>query len=437
MKKIYPKTLDELKNYILTREPALYLGSQTSTVIPFENLPEKAQEMTFCYLEKLPQKMNLTMEGFLEITGPVTWQDARIFLYEHGRDLLTTPTEELACVLSGLATSATGERCFGYGTLRNQVIEIEYMDFQGEIHQLKKDLPFMFSHEKLRKSYQDDCQKYKDFKNPPCPNFIHETDLMIGTEGQLGIITRGVIKTQKRQESLFLMLPLPPWEKDFSVHKEVYDKVQALRDDLICVEFFDHNCISFLDKEDNLSQEFDYIVLELVENKLEEIYEKLLINLKGVDSEKIVELSPAQFQKIRAKIPRAINEINTRTGIKKLGTDIQALGDEFFKLLEVYRDFSKKKVHYCLFGHFGDGHLHFNFLPETDQEEMIKKLLKTHYEKFSTWNISPFAEHGIGLIKKDFIKDYYKPIHLDFFKALKEEFDPYNQFFPLGFMNLK
>lgn len=138
----YISSIDDLKNHILTRTPSLYLGAQTSTVIPFENLPEEIKKLTLCSLEKMPATMELLPHNELKVTGPVSWQDARIFLRSKNRDLMTTPTEELASILAGAATSATGERCFGLGTLRDQITEITYMDFKGEFQTLKRENPF-------------------------------------------------------------------------------------------------------------------------------------------------------------------------------------------------------------------------------------------------------------------------------------------------------
>lgn len=436
MPKCYLSSLEELREQIRKQTPSLYLGAQTSTVIPFENLPPSVHKLNFCYLEKMPQKYELTKDGHLHISGPVNWQDARSYLRSKGRDLLTAPTEELASILAGLATSATGERCFGLGTLRNQVIDIDFLNFEGVSCHLSSDKPFLFGDEKLRLSYQKACSPFSQFKNPPFPNFFKETDLMVGTEGQLGVITEARLKTGPFENTLFLMLPLPCWEKDRTWHLEIFEKVQSFRNELISVEFFDHNSVSYLSREDNLSSDFDYMVFELREKSFEKVYEEFILKLSNYDTEKTLEISARRFQEIRAKIPRSINEVNSRLGVKKLGTDVQALGRDFEKLLDQYEDFSKNGIKYCLFGHFGDGHLHFNFMPLPNEVSKVKESLVHFYKKLSLFEVSPFAEHGIGLLKQDFIQDYYSATQKDFFRSLKLEFDPHGQFFPMGFMSI-
>lgn len=437
MNREYFSDINSLQQYVKTHKPSLYLGSQTSTVIPFENLPDSLKNLTFCYLEKMPQKLNLLENGNLEILGPVNWHEARVYLRSLGRDLLTFPTEELAAVLAGIATSATGERCFGYGTFRSQVLELDYINYKGEIKTLKKDKKFEYGNKSLRENYQKTAKSYQQFKNPPFPNFDNEIDLMIGTEGQLGVITRAIIETKKLENSLFLLIPLKSkWTDNFDDHMKLYDAVQNKRDELICVELLDYNCINYLSAEDNIPLDKDYIVLEVLEKNFESLYENFLCSLDFIDLDQIVELSASKFMAIRQKIPRLINEKNSQAGIKKLGTDIQAVGENFKDLLGDYKILSQKGIHFCLFGHFGDGHLHFNFMPEPSRSEEAKEMFVSLYKKLSQKNISPFAEHGIGVIKQDFIRDYYSQAQIEFFKNLKSEFDPHNQFFPLGFMNI-
>jgi glycolate oxidase len=122
-------------------------------------------------------------------------------------------------------------------------------------------------------------------------------------------------------------------------------------------------------------------------------------------------------------------------GVTKKGTDIQVAQKDIKALLDKYRELSKLKVDYNLFGHFGDAHLHFNFMPTPDQNEYCIKTLDDLYKVIKAWEGSPFAEHGIGLLKKKFISDFYSDNQRKVFKKLKDDFDPYGQFFIEGFMS--
>ena len=104
--------------------------------------------------------------------------------------------------------------------------------------------------------------------------------------------------------------------------------------------------------------------------------------------------------------------------------------------MALYLELTTKGVEYNLFGHFGDSHLHFNFMPTKDKVTECQKYLETLYSKVLTLNASPFAEHGIGMLKQKYIKNFWSEVQISEFKNLKSKHDPHNQFFPQGYMGI-
>ena len=145
-------------------------------------------------------------------------------------------------------------------------------------------------------------------------------------------------------------------------------------------------------------------------------------------------MNASKCRDLRVSVPRAIFEVNSRMGVTKKGTDVQVGEDKFRELLSFYREMANKGVPYNLFGHFGDAHLHFNFMPTPDKNDFCNEQLETLYGKVLEWKGSPFAEHGIGLLKRKFIAPFYTETEKTVFRALKKQFDPNGQFFPEGFM---
>ena len=80
-------------------------------------------------------------------------------------------------------------------------------------------------------------------------------------------------------------------------------------------------------------------------------------------------------------------------------------------------------------------HLHFNFLPKSEEVQKVDERLKKLYKKVKTIKASPFAEHGLGLLKKPFINDFWNEEVIKVFRELKKEHDPHNIFFPEGYLN--
>ena len=248
-----PKDLSTLKKIILEGSPILFSGSKTSTVIPFDRLLEGVSGIArIVDLSLMPTRLSLDEEGTVEVQGAISWQELRQFLHQKGREIGCWPTDQSALVLSGLATSATGERCFSRGTVRDQVLEINYLDYQAN----EKTLLSTSSLDMGFKSYQEAYQVYAGFKNAPFPRFEVESDLMIGTEGQLGVITSAKLKTYELVPTSFIHIPTQSWIDSHGIIE--YIEFAKNKEEILSFEFFDQKCLA-LACQNQFSQS-DYIV---------------------------------------------------------------------------------------------------------------------------------------------------------------------------------
>ena len=430
---------EDLKSHILSHAPGFYHSSKTSTVIPYDKIESllnwyRTDNFYICDLSKLPPHMEITSSGNLVVRGAVSWEDARKFLKSKGRDIKTSPTEQLALITAGVATSCTGERCFGFGTLRSQIARLKYFDFNGEEKELHRNHAFQTRSSHL-KSYMADFKDYRNFKNAPYPRFESAADLMTGTEGQLGIITEVEIETAENEDVTYIFILLPRWEENHEPHMEIFRIIQSYRQSVLSCELLDSNCMNYFKPEERLGNKQDVIFLEVKSSSFEYIYSQVFRRLSLTRHDNVFKISENKFHHIRAGAPLAIYEDNSKKGVVKVGTDVQVTADKFIDLLNFYRESSRIGVRYCLFGHFGDAHLHFNYMPSKEQSSICSDEFRNLYDKVYEWKGSPFAEHGIGLIKQEYIKRFYGPNQLGLFHDLKKEHDPYNQFFPQGFMS--
>ncbi|HXH30164.1 MAG TPA: FAD-binding oxidoreductase [Bacteriovoracaceae bacterium] len=430
---------DDLVRHLKAHQPSFYFSSKTSTVIPYDKLesllPWKQQQDYFlCDLSKLPPSMELLENGNLVLQGSVSWEDAKKFLRAKGRNLKTSPTEQLALITAGIATSCTGERCFAFGNMRSQVTRIRYLDYNGDQRELRRDQTFRTTSASIL-PYQNDFSNYEKFKNAPYPRFEKAIDLMIGTEGQLGLVTEVEIETTENTPVTYVFMLLPKWEVDLAPHLEIFNAVQDHRSEIISCELLDSNCMNYLKPEEKLGENQDVIFLEVKTSDFEDIYGNLLAGLTLTPPENVFEIAENKFHHIRAGVPRAIFEVNSQMGVVKVGTDVQVSAQRFPDLMDYYRKATKLGVRYCLFGHFGDAHLHFNYMPDKLESARCQDELINLYQEVLKWKGSPFAEHGIGLLKQKYIKQFHGKNQLDLFRDLKKEHDPHNQFFPQGFMS--
>jgi FAD/FMN-containing dehydrogenase len=431
----------DLIAHIKSHTPSFYFSSRTSTVVPYDKLAEffGDTQVVLCDLSKLPLTYEVTERKSLKVRGPWSWRDARIYLKSIGRNIMTSPTEELALISAGAATSCTGERCFAFGNLRSQIISLKYWDYNGEERELRRDRKLNFNDATFTQ-YQTQFAHFKNFKNAPYPRFETETDLMIGTEGQLGVISEIEIETVENFPASYFFIQVPKWEENIDAHLEIFAKVQTFRGDIISCEMIDHKSLSYLKPEDRLVQNHDVIFIEVKTDKFEKVFEDFLSGLTQVSENDIFELSLEKFQHVRASVPRAIFEENSRKGVVKMGTDVQVEAHHFSDLLKHYRLMAsaglEQGIEYNLFGHFGDAHLHFNFMPKKENASACIPLLEGLYKKVVEWHGSPFAEHGIGFLKQKYIRAFYTSTQYEVFKKLKLQHDPHSQFFPKGFMSL-
>ena len=88
----------------------------------------------------------------------------------------------------------------------------------------------------------------------------------------------------------------------------------------------------------------------------------------------------------------------------------------------------------ALFGHIGDGNLHVNVMKpdDLDRAEFLKKTKEADHAIFTLvkkYRGSISAEHGIGLLKKDYLGYSRSPEELTIMRSIKKVLDP------LGIMN--
>lgn len=433
----YFTNVEDLKNFLKEHTPALYVSSGTSTVIPFESLEKVMADGVVADLSGIKGSLSFRKDGELTVKGHVTWKEAKEFCLQHGYEIMTSPTEELAGILAGIATSCTGERSFGFGNLRSQIVDMVYLDQNGEEKTLSSQKKLDPNISASLKDYQKAFSQFKNFKNAPYPRFEVETDLMTGTEGQLGIIVEATLKVRKHSSETYLFFKLPKWTEDYSAHLEIYEKIQNFRTRVFACEFLDYQSLSYIPENENPAPGKDLIFLEIAQDDFENFYTDFVAQLKNVAEDDIFEMNGSKCRALRVLVPRSIFEVNSRMGVTKKGTDVQVSREHFRDLLETYKELNQLGVACNLFGHFGDAHLHFNYMPTKQQEELCLKKFDELYSRVLKWNGSPFAEHGIGLLKKKFIQPFHHDVQRQVFRDIKMKMDPDQQFFPQGFMNVE
>lgn len=326
---------------------------------------------------------------------------------------------EGSCTLGGnLGTNAGGTQVLRFGNTRELCLGLEVVTAQGDIwHGLSG----------LRK----DNTGY-DLRN-----------LLIGSEGTLGIITAACMKLYPQPAAqLTAWAAVPSMEAAVSLLGLAHERLGA---GLTGFEVMGQFALGLVDKHHPqlrvpLFKETPWCVL--LENSDHESeaharagFEGLMETAldKGWVTDAVVAESLAQAQglwQIRESIPlaQATEGLNIKHDISIPVSRIPQFVAETDALLQ-----SKiPGIRLVNFGHLGDGNLHYNVQAPAGTDGPA--FLKNHEDEVNTWvfdqvkafNGSISAEHGIGSLKADKLTHYKDPTALAMMKAIKQALDPKN-----------
>jgi FAD/FMN-containing dehydrogenase len=324
---------------------------------------------------------------------------------------------EGSCTIGGnLATNAGGTQVLRYGNARDLCLGLEVVTAQGEV---------MHSLSGLRK----DNTGY-DLRN-----------LMIGSEGTLGIITAATMK----------LYPMPA--ANLTAWAAVPSVTHAVRllslarqhvdSGLTGFEMMGQFALSLVDKHYPqlrvpLWQEATYCVLieisdsesqDHARERFEHLLETALSNGCITDAVIAENLTQARnFWHIRESITLAQAEegLNIKHDISVPISSIPSFVEETDAQLK--REI--EGVRLVNFGHLGDGNLHYNVqAPEhgdskaflRDNEEHVNQLV---YQSVKRFDGSISAEHGVGSMKVNYLPDYKDPVALKLMQQIKQALDP-------------
>ncbi|MBU5668867.1 FAD-binding oxidoreductase [Peptoniphilus sp. MSJ-1] len=325
------------------------------------------------------------------------------------------PGEKFATLGGNVATNAGGMRAVKYGTTRNYVRSMEVVLPTGEI------TTFGATVSKTSTGYS-------------------LKDLMIGSEGTLGIITELTLK----------IIPAP---------KETISLIVPYEDLDSCIstvpELFKHNlnpqAIEFMEKEIvNLSE--IYIGKSTFPRELEgiEIGAYLLITFDGEDEDQLndiieqaaeVLLEAGAIDVLVADTPNKIKEAwAARSSFLEAIESQTKLLDEcdvvvpINKIAKYVNYVNEKAKGYDFevksFGHAGDGNLHiYTCSNEMDREEFVKQVdefMHDIYGKAYEFGGQISGEHGIGFGKKVFLNKFEGDVNTELMRGIKKVFDPNN-----------
>lgn len=320
------------------------------------------------------------------------------------------PASKGSCYLGGnLAECSGGPKAVKYGVTKDYVLNLEVVLPNGEIIWTGANT----------------------LKNSTGYNL---TQLMVGSEGTLGIITKVVFRLLPYpKENLLMLAPFNSTERACEAVSAVFRAG------------FSPSALEFMEKEavkisvgynKNISFDFDeetkaYLLIEVDGNDkdlLTKDCEQICEILYNYDSGEVMfaetSKQKADLWSIRRKIGEAVKTVSMYQD-----EDTVVPRAELPKLLkgvkEICAEYNLKSVCY---GHAGDGNLHVNIVRQNlNEKEWNEKLDKAAGKIFRLCvdlggTIS--GEHGIGWLQKKYMSIAFSKTHIDLMKGIKNVFDP-------------
>ncbi|MDQ3190287.1 MAG: FAD-binding protein [Bacteroidota bacterium] len=320
------------------------------------------------------------------------------------------PSSRGSCFLGGnLAENAGGPRAVKYGVTRDYVLSLEVVLPTGEIIKMGA----------------------KVLKNSTGYNL---TQLLIGSEGTLGIITKIVFKLLPLPKQNVLMLV--PF---FSAEKACEAVSSVFRAGIIpsAMEFMERDAIDWALKYVegvNMSikdQVQAHLLVEVDGNDPDQLFktaEEISAVMLDYECDEILFAESTAQKDDLWKLRRRVGEAVKANSIYK-EEDTVVPRAELPKLLKAVKEIGQKYGFKSVcYGHAGDGNLHVNIIKgdmsdddwNTNLKEGIREIFIFAIELGGTIS----GEHGIGWVQKEFMDLAIDSKSMEIQKSIKKLFDP-------------
>jgi len=335
---------------------------------------------------------------------------------EAGRLLPLSLAAEDSCQIGGnVSTNAGGVNVVRYGMTRELVLGLEAVLPTGEVFNGLRTL-------------RKDNTGY-DLKQ-----------LLIGAEGTLGVITAVALRLFPRTGVRSVVLaavqsPAQALQLFELVYEQCGPRLQAY-------EFFTGECVDLVlahaqGVQEPFAQRYPgYVLMELADTADEAALNALLESVIGAALERelcldaAVSSSLAQLQALW-KLREEISEAQRADG-PHLKHDISLPIEripEFMQSAEQRLRALHAEVRPFIFGHFGDGNLHYNLsrpagAPREWAAEHGAAITDAVLDEVNRYGGSISAEHGIGQLKRDHFLHSKDPLELRLMRDIKRLLDP-------------
>jgi len=364
--------------------------------------------------DRMNRILEIDRENMMAVVEPgVVTNEINEAIRQHGLFYAGYPMSLETCYIGGnVAENAGGGKAVKYGVTARYVVGLEMVTPTGEIVRFGGKL----------------------LKDVTGYNLIQ---LMVGSEGTLGVFTRITLK----------LLPLPKAAADLLVLFKTTDEAIAAVPRVMTSAAIIPTSIEFMDRT-SVKAACEYLNETI---PYQQAGAMLLITVDGPDAaqvqrdyEAVGELCLAagaievyvadnrttsqRIWKIRQNIPEAFAVVTPHQANEDLVVPMAAIP----KLVAGMKKLAKKYgVQIPSYGHAGDGNLHTRIAKNPDWsmerwEATLPKVLEELYRMTADLGGRISGEHGIGHKRKKYMPIFVSETHIEMMRAIKKALDPNN-----------
>ncbi|CAB1060033.1 FAD/FMN-containing dehydrogenase [Olavius sp. associated proteobacterium Delta 1] len=365
-------------------------------------------------VERMNDIIEIDDKNLMAVVEPgVVTNKLDVVLQEYGLFFAGYPMSEEFCFIGGnVAENAGGGRAVKYGVTGQYIQGLEIVAPTGEIIQLGG----------------------KRIKDVTGYNMVQ---LMVGSEGTLGIFTKIFIKLLPRptvRQAILVLFETP--ETAIAVVPEIMTAGKLVP---TSIEFMDGFTFNMTAKA--LKESFPYekigaaVLFEVDGTHLSVVAEnaatiRRICRERGAIEDYLATTDPEieRFWRIRKRIPWDIMRYTPHQSVEDIVVPIANIPLALSNLKQIGEKYG---VAIPVLGHAGDGNLHAIPLKNPASsvahwQEILPALLKDIYAMTAELGGTISGEHGIGHKRRDYMNLVMSEAHLDMMRKIKRALDPKN-----------
>ncbi|MDZ4824834.1 MAG: FAD-binding oxidoreductase [Actinomycetota bacterium] len=359
-----------------------------------------------CSMERMNRIIEIDVDNHIAVVEPgVTLDQLDEATAKHGLVYPVYPGEYSASLGGNVATNAGGMRAVKYGVTRNQVLGLEAVLPNGDV--IRTGGKFV----KATTGYD-------------------LTQLIIGSEGTLAIVTEAVLKLYPRPAHMATMLVPFPTVHDVAsavppiVNSGIGPLVLEYIDALGIVTLTAHVGLDLGIPADVQEAAAAYLVVCLEDHNDQRLDEdvvacaELLTELGALDVYVLPSRSAALLLEAREKAFWVVKQNGANDIIDVVVP--RASVPEYLETVQQIAD--EHQTWIAGAGHAGDGNVHLSVFQPDD--ELRYKVMHAVLEAGIALGGAISAEHGIGTEKKRYFLELEDPAKIELMRRIKSAFDP-------------